>query len=268
MQKTLRSFAPLLRKMSSLHSPTVTRSFAGTNYSIHLDFDKDPRSYDNLKDYDLFIFKAASNSGSGIAKPVLWKRIPVTRLIELSWDVDYGIYTSLNVLGKTDRVQATNYWPAKFGDEVNITNARDVSGDYHKGTSSADSFLLSNDTKEVITGGLYLESDGHSPLAPFCAFQINGNMGVTMTPLQKAIIYFSRDPMKVGSVIKTDYSKAALIDFTQVQPEQGDFRVEISVVDQTWPDDKPWLTKGTIHEALRPDFDNFKKSSGEKVRLI
>jgi hypothetical protein len=267
MQKTLRSVTPLLRKMSSLHSPTLMRSF-GTNYSIHIDFDQDRRSYENLKDYDLFIFKAASNSGSGIAKPVLWKRIPVTQLMEINWDVDYGIYTSLNVLGKHDRVQATNYWPAKFGDEVVVEQSRDVSGKYNSGTSTSNSFLLTNNTDDVITGGLYLESDGHSPLAPFCAFQVNGNMGVTMTPIQKAIIYFSRDPMKVGSVIKTEYSRAALVDFTNVAPDRGDFRVEISVKNQTWPDDQPWLTKGTIHEALRPDFDNFKKSSGDKVRLI
>ncbi len=266
MQKTLRSITPLLRKMSSLHSPTVMRFSSANTYTFHIDFDQ--QSYENLKDYDLFIFKAASNSGNGPAKPVLWKRVPVTKLIDVSWDIQYGIYTSLSFLGKNDRIQATNYWPAQLGDQVNVTNSRDVSGEYRQGGSSPGSFLLSNDTNDVITGGLYLESEGHSPLAPFCAFQVNGNMGVTMTPIQKAIVYFSRDPMKVGSVIKTDYSKAALIDFTQVTSDRGESRVEISIENQTWPDDKPWLSKGTVNQALKPDFDNFKKSSEPKVRLI
>ena len=253
---------------------------------IHLD----PSSYENLKGYYLFVLRAIATDAAD-SQPIIWKKVPVSNYIELSWNNDsFGAYSSLFPPKDRDKITAMNLWHVESGDELEITNARNVDGKIHKNGVEGEfhinyiegklhkkafrpslhilpSFSIFNSTAERVICGLYQDSkneDDDDSLQIFYEYTLKGDQRIRLTPLPQVILFFLDDShYDVSHVIDSNIEKAALLDWTKVTSDDIDRnpKVDISISNQTWPTNESWLTIGTLDPSLKTSFENFKRIS-------
>jgi hypothetical protein len=241
--------------------------------TIYINFD--PKSYDNLKGSYLFMLRAIETDAAD-SKPIIWAKIPITRYIALSWNNEsFGAYSALFPLKDRNKIVATNFWHVESGDELEITDARNVDGELHKNAFHPSSqklatFSISNSTDEKVICGLYQNSKNEDddndryPLQIFSEYIMRPNEHILLTPLPQVILFFHNDSQyDVGSFLNSIVRKVALLDWTKVDSLDQDLNpmVSISISNQTWPTNEPWLTVGNIDTSLTPSFDNFKPNS-------
>jgi hypothetical protein len=236
--------------------------------TIYITFDKN--SYENLEGSYLFMLRAITTDAAG-SKPIIWKKIPISNYIELSWNNDsFGAYSAIFPLKDRNKIVAANFWHVESGDELVLTDARNVDGDLHKNAFHPSSqilptFSIYNSTVEKVISGLYQDSQNEDDeLQIFYEHTMKPEERILLTPLPQVILFFQNGSQyDVGSFLNSTVRKVALLDWTKVTSVNTDLNpvVNISIKNQTWPTNEPWLTVGTLDTSLKPNFENFKPTS-------
>ena len=158
----------------------------------------------------LYGFKAVKSAIPGA--PVVWFQTRAYgKDTVLNWDENYEAYTSTSDIVAGGRIKATNSYPIKLGQTLEV-NDRSGTGSV-SGTGKAGAISIMNNTSTKLTCGIsQLDPDG--AVSPMCAFPLFGNNLDVIAPIERILLMFSTSPFNTGTVIFQAYSPGVLIDLT------------------------------------------------------
>lgn len=165
--------------------------------------------------YYLYGFKAVE-APITTGKPLVWFRTQIFSVnTRIEWQERYEAYTSRGAdIAPNTQISASASYPISPGQTLRVQRQPGTGIVVAAGVEGTIS--IHNQTSNEFKCGISQQQslDGQARVTPLCAFPLYGQHLVTMTPIEKILLMFSTDPVRVGTVIVTAYSPGILIDMT------------------------------------------------------
>jgi hypothetical protein len=166
---------------------------------------------DKLSDngYYLYGFKAVQARGNG--KPVVWFRTDnYSQSTAVEWSEKYQVYTSKSAIVPNGTITASNSYPVKLGQTLEVTGAQGT-GDVVDGEIPGAISIQSMIDKEYTCG---ISQKVGAKVETLCAFPLFSNFEVAIAPIQKVMLLFATDVMDTGTVLIKSASQSVMVDLT------------------------------------------------------
>lgn len=176
------------------------------------------------KSYSLLGFKAAKGSGKLSTGVPTWFSLPFSQLfgeIEIDYTPKYKVY----VFDKADIAAFTTIKMQSLSNEIELGRGLIFEKDGSFSTSSdvqvkSDSIMLTNG-RPVGSPNITVGLAGHVNLPggkedylPFCAFELNPQASISMTPLEKICLFAARLSISSGNVQASIASPGCTFSFS------------------------------------------------------